>query len=124
MRFKQLPWLKSYIDLNTLERTKAKNEFEKDLFKLMSNAIYGKSMENVRNRVTIKLKSKWDGKDGVKVLVARPNFKNRTIFNENLVAIEMNNTGVFMNRPIIIGATILELSKLKMYSFHYDHMKK
>lgn len=124
LQFRQISWLKPYIELNTLERTKANNEFEKNLFKLMSNAIYGKSMENVRERVDIKLKNKWDGKDGVKVLIARPNFKKRTIFNENLVAIEMEKTEIFMNKPIIIGASILEISKLKMYSFHYDYMKK
>lgn len=124
IQFKQIPWLKPYIELNTLERIKSKNEFQKNLFKLMSNAIYGKSMENVRDRVNIKLKNKWDGKDGVKVLIARPNFKKRTIFNENLVAIELEKTEIFMNKPVIIGAAILEISKLKMYEFHYDQMKK
>lgn len=124
LQFTQTAWLKPYIELNTLERTNAKNDFEKNLFKLFSNAIFGKSMENVRDRADIKLKNKWDGKDGVRVLIARPNFKSRTIFNENLVAIEMKKSEVFLNKPIIIGATVLEISKLKMYSFHYDYIKK
>lgn len=123
LEFRQCAWLKEYIVLNTNERKKAKNSFDKNLYKLMSNAIYGKSLENLRDHVDIKLKNKWDGRYGVKVLIAKPNFKKRTIFSENLVAIEMERTEIFMNKPIIIGASILEISKIKMYSFHYDYMK-
>lgn len=124
LKFSQYPWLKPYIEFNTKQRTEAKNEFEKNLFKLMSNAVFGKSMENVRERVDIKLKNQWSGRYGASSLIAKPNFKTSTIFNEKLVAIELYKTEVFMNKPIIIGASILEISKLKMYSFHYDHMNK
>lgn len=120
LEFFQSPWLKPYIQLNTMERTKSNNEFDKNLFKLMSNAIYGKSMENVRNRSIVKLRCKWEGRFGVKNLIAKPTFKKVSIFSEDFVAVEINNYNSFMNKPIIIGAAILEISKIKMYEFHYD----
>lgn len=123
LKFNQQPFLKSYIDLNTLQRANAKDEFRKNLFKLLSNSIYGKTMENVRNRRDIRLKMRWDGRYGLKKYIASPNFKCRTIFDENLVAVEMHKTKVFLNKPIIIGMVILDISKLCMLDFHYCYMK-
>lgn len=80
-------------------------------------------MENVRNRRDIKLKKKWLGRFQVKNLLASPQFKSRTIFGENLVAIEMHKTKVELNKPIIIGMAVLEISKLCMYDYHYRYMK-
>lgn len=87
----------------------------------MSNAIYGKTMENVRNRCDIKLRRYWTGRYGAANLIASPNFKKRTIFSDDFVAIEMARTEVLMNKPIIIGMAILDISKLVMYSFLYDY---
>lgn len=89
----------------------------------MNNAIFGKSMENVRNRVDLVLRSSWEGRYGVRNLVSSPFFKRRTIFNENLVAVEMNRTKIVMDKPISIGLAVLDISKWVMYQFYYDHLK-
>lgn len=124
LKFRQSMWLRPYILLNTVQRTRATNDFEKNLYKLMSNAVYGKTMENLRNRVDIKLRTKWQGRYGAAQLIAQPNFKRRKIFDENLVAIEMLKTIIKMNKPIVIGMSVLDISKVIMYDFHYNYMKK
>ena len=77
IKFEESEWLKPYIDMNTKLRTKAKNNFEKDFFKLMNNSVFGKTMENIRNRVNIKLVN---DRDKAKRLTAKPNFKHLNIF--------------------------------------------
>lgn len=124
LKFKQSKWLKSFIDFNTEKRKNAKNDFEKKLYKLFSNSIYGKTIENVRKHRNVKLHSKWEGRYGAKVNIAKPNFKRAIIFNENLVAVESYKDEIKLNKPIGIGVCILELSKLKMYDFHYNFMLK
>ncbi len=76
--------MKKYIDFNTEKRKEAKNEFEKDFFKLMNNSVFGKTMENERKRINVKLIT-----DEKKLLryVSKPTFINSKIFNENLVAV-------------------------------------
>ena len=88
IKFEESPWLKSYIDINTDLRTKAKNDFEKDIFKLMNNSVFGKTMENIRNRVDIKLVT---DKKKARKLAAKPNFNHCNIFSEDLVAIHIKN---------------------------------
>lgn len=123
LRFKQSCWLKPYIELNIELRKLAKNNFEKELFKLMINSIFGKTMENLRSRVNIKLVTKWGGKFGARMLIAKPNFKRCRIFDEELVAIELEKTNILMNKPIIVGMCILDISKISMYKFLYEYLK-
>lgn len=123
LQFEQSAWLLPYIHLNTRLRAEASNEFEKNFFKLMINAVFGKTMENVRNRVEIKLKSKWDGRYGVRKYIAKPNFKKWTMFSPDFVAIHMNPVKCVMNKPIIIGMSILDLSKVLMYDYYYNFLK-
>lgn len=94
LKFRQIPWLKPYIDLNTSLRAQAKNEFEENFYKQLTNAIYGKTMENVRARVDIRLKTCWDGRYGVRYMISQPNFKRFSVFGEDLVAIELSQTHV------------------------------
>ena len=120
IEFNESAWLKPYIDLNTKLRTNAKNNFEKDFFKLMNNSVFGKTMENIRNRVDIKLVN---NKTKARKLIAKPNFEHCQIFSEDFVAIQMKKTVLTMNKPVYLGAGILELSKTIMYDFHYKYIK-
>ncbi|MFN9115765.1 MAG: hypothetical protein ACK5XN_37405, partial [Bacteroidota bacterium] len=119
--FTQEAFLKKYIDFNTDKRSKTKNDYEKDLFKLMNNSVFGKCLENVAKRINVDLMT--DSKKFVKK-TSKPNFKDFRIFSEGLAAVEMSKTEVVYNRPMIVGFAILELSKLHMYNFHYNVMKK
>ena len=120
IKFEESPWLKKYIDLNTDLRSKANNEFEKDFFKLMNNSVFGKTMENIRNRVDIRLVN---SEAKAMKLAAKPNFKHCNIFDENLVAIHMKKTKLVFNKPVYLGMCILDLSKTLMYDFHYNYIK-
>ena len=119
--FKQKPFMKIYIDKNTKLRMKAKNAFEKDFFKLMNNSVFGKTIENMRNRINIHLIK--DTEEAEK-LVNRPNFDDLKIFDEFLIAIKMKKTKLFFNKPTYVGMSILDLSKTLMYDFHYNYAKK
>ena len=121
IKFEESEWLKSYIDTNTKLRTKAKNNFEKDFFKLMNNSVFGKTIENIRKRVNVKLVN-----DRVKAkkLTAMPNFKHLNIFCEELIAVHMKKTSLTMNKPTYLGMCILDLSKTIMYDFHYNYIKQ
>lgn len=123
IKFNQSKWLEPYIMLNTEQRTRATNDFEKNLYKLMSNAVYGKTMENIRSRVNIKLKTYWHGRYGAANLIAQPNFKKMKIFAEELVAIEMSHIELKMTKPIAIGMSVLDISKVVMTDFHYNYMR-
>ena len=122
LKFNQSDWLKAYIDLNTAKRTAAANEFEKNVYKLMNNSCFGKTIENVRKHSIVKLISKWDGRFGAEALIAKPNFKSCVIFNESLAAIELNKTEIYLNKPIYVGMCILDISKTLIYDFHYKYM--
>ena len=121
IKFKESQWLKKYIALNTDLRTKARNEFEKDFFKLMNNSVFGKTMENIRNRVDIKLVN---DKNKAERLAAKPNLKHCNIFSEDLTAIHMKKTFLTFNKPVYLGMCILDLSKTLMFDFHYNYVKK
>ena len=121
IEFKQLAWMKEYIDFNTKLRTAAKNDFEKDFYKLMNNSVFGKTMENIRKHTNIKLIT-----NRVAYLkpVMKPNFKSGVLFGENLMGCKMGKIKVIMNKPVYLGQAILDLSKIVMYEFHYDYMKQ
>ena len=120
IKFQESKWLKPYIDMNTKLRAKASNEFEKGFFKLMNNSVFGKTMENIRNRQNIKL---INNRDMAKKYTAKPNFKHLNIFCENLIAIHMKKTSLTFDKPVYLGLCILDLSKTVMYEFHYNYIK-
>ena len=120
IEFNQEAWLKPYIDMNTDLRKAAKSYFEKDLFKLMNNSVFGKTMENIRKHRDIKLVTT-DKKRSK--LVSEPNYHTINLISEDLSIIEMKKTKVKMNKPIYLGLSILEIIKILMYEFWYDYIK-
>lgn len=107
--------------LNTNLRTKDKNDFEKD-FKLMNkNAVFGKTIEKIQNRVDIQLVT--DDNKALK-LIRKPNFKNNIIVNKNLLSVEKKKASLEFNKSIYVRFSILDLSKCLVYEFYYDVMLK
>jgi hypothetical protein len=119
--FEESAWMKPYIEKNTKLRAAAGNKFGEEFYKMMNNSVFGKTMENVRNRVDIQLVT---SEEKARKLICKPNYKGRTIFSENLVAIHMGRTKVKYNKPIYLGMSILDISKNLMYEFHYGYVKK
>lgn len=126
LSFNQSCWLKDYISLNTEKRSRSTSEFEKNFYKLMNNAVYGKTMENVEKRRNIFLSTHWENisnKKGARSLIAHPSFHSRTILDENFVIIEHEKSKIVLNKPTYIGFSVLDISKLKMYDFYYNYLK-
>jgi hypothetical protein len=121
LSFTQKAWLEPYIRFNTEKRRAALSDFEKDFFKLLINSIFGKMMENVRRYMSVRMITK--GRQHV-LYTSKPQFKRFQIISEELVAAEMAQTEVRLNKAIYAGFSILELSKCCMYNFHYNVMMK
>ena len=117
--FRQSRWLKKYINFNTRKRNQAVNDFEKDFYKLLNNAFYGKTMENVQNRLKIKFVKKNDYREILKQ-------QSKLTFNgihksfENCDSYTFKQNEVLMGKPIYLGFSVLELSKLHMFETYYD----
>ena len=120
IKFKQPPWLEKWISFNTDKRKEATTDFGKDLFKLMNNAVFGKTMENVRSHMDYKLV---DNIVRLEKCMNSPTMKNRHPINDNLIGIENIKSVVKLNKPIYVGMAILDLSKLHMYRYYYDVLK-
>ena len=98
--FAQSPWLKKYIDFNTDKRAKSTDDFEKDMYKLMNNAVFGKTMENVRKRIRYELVN---NKIRYQKLVNDTTFKNFISINDDLVGISRSKTKVLLDKPILVN---------------------
>ena len=118
--FNHPTWLKPYINMNTELRTNAKNDFEKDYFKLKNNSAFGKTMEIIRKHRDIKLVNN-DKK--CKVLASKPNYHATKHISEDLLIMEMKKRQLYMNKPKYLGQAILGISKTLMYEFCYDYIK-
>lgn len=121
LEFDQSPWLKQYIDFNTQKRTNAKDVFEKDFFKLMNNSVFGKTTENLRKRVDVKLIT---NQKKLLKYSSKPTHVSSKIINENLVVVHKIKETLTLNRPAYAGMCILDLSKTLMYDFRYNYIKQ
>ena len=119
IKFNENAWLNPSIDMNT-DLKKAKNDFERDFFKLMNNEVFIKTMENLRKQRDIKLVTTERRRN---YFVSKPNYQTTKFFKENLLVIDMKKTEILMNKPVYIGFSIIALSKVLMYEFWYDYVK-
>ena len=119
LKFKQSDWMRPYIDFNTDKRKESTNESDKNFFKLMNNSVYGKTMENLRKRIKIRVVK--NSQDFIKY-TSRPTCVNWKVFENNLAAIHEKKISLTLNKPIYVGFTVLETSKWEMYNFHYNFM--
>ena len=122
LRFDERPWMEPYIRMNTELRKKATSTFEKNLYKLMNNSVFGKTMENVRMRVDVKL-IRSSEEDRLRKNIASPRYARSVIFDNDLVAVHMHKAKLKLNRPVYVGMSILDLSKHLMYDFYYNKLK-
>ena len=119
LQFDQKAWLKPYIDFNTKLRQEADNKFEEGFAKLMNNSFFGKTCEDVRKHRDVKIAT---DAEKARQLIANPLYKQHSIYAENMVAIQFQKNKVNLNKPRYIGMTILDISKLIMYQFHYEYL--
>ena len=113
--------MKHYIEFNAERRKEATNEADKNHFKLLNNAVYGKTMENMRKRIKARVVK--NSQDYINY-TSRPTCINWKVFENNLAAIHEKKISLTLNKPIYVGFTALEISKWKMYNFHYNFIKK
>jgi len=118
--FDQNPGLEPWIAYCTERRKMARDEFESDLAKLQANATFGKTMEQVRHRVNVRLIC---GPNKLAKAVSRPTFRRAEIINDDLTLVRGARQRVTLNKPISVGFSIVEISKLIMYEFYYDYLK-
>ena len=122
LEFDQEPWMEPYIKMNTDFRKQAKSEFETDFYKLMNNSVFGKTMENLRNRVDVKIVRAWET-NKIRKLVSDPSYDRFTLFSHDMAGVHMHKRRLVLNNPVYTGMTILENSKILMYDFYYNHLK-
>ena len=118
--------MKKFIDINAEARKVAKDDFEKDFYKRMSNSVFGKTMENVRNRADIEILNGNDEGDEKRLLrrISKPNFGGTFIFeNSQLVSVRMRPSTIRLDKPIQHGVSVLDHTKVPMYEWHYGYMK-
>ena len=123
IKFKQRVLLKSYIDMNIDLRKKAKNDFEKKKFKLMNNALFGKTMENARKYIDIKLVTTEIRRNCQNQIGVRTKLSYYKVFHRISINNRNEITPVLINKPAYLGLSILELSKVLMYEIRYDYVK-
>ena len=115
--FDQAAWMGPFLDKCVYNRQRATSEFHKDFWKYMMNSCFGKTMENLRLRQRIDIINE---KEKALRLIAKPTFKRAVIFDRRLAAIERFKTRQILNKPIYLGLTILDISKVFMADFHYN----
>jgi len=123
LEFEQERWMEPYIRMNTEFRKKAKSDFEKNFYKLMNNSVFGKTMENLRNRIDIRI-VRSNETEKIRKLIASPLYSRHVLFSNNMAGIDMRKSKLLLNKPVYTGMMILDNSKILMYDFFYELKKK
>ena len=123
LQFEQSPWMEPYIRMNTELQKVATSDLEKDLYKLMNNSVFGKTMENLRRGVNVKLVRSRE-EDKLRRLIASPSFARANIFDNDLAAVQMHKSRLVLNRPIYMGMSVLNLLKSLVYDFYYNQLPR
>ena len=111
LKFKQIDWMRPYIDFNTQKATTSNNEADKSLFKLINNSLYRKAKKNLRNIINIRVVK--NSHNFIKY-TSRATFVNWKVFENNLAAIHEKKISVTLSKPISVGFTVLETTKWEM----------
>ena len=119
----QEPWMEPYIRMKKELCKPVKSNFETDFNKLMNNSMFGETMENLRNRVGVKVVRAWET-DKIQKLTSNPSYAKYTIFGNDMAGIHMHRTKLVLNKPVYTGMTILDKSRILMYDFFYNHLKE
>ncbi len=119
IKFTQREIFASYIDYNTRQRAATANKFEKDFYKLKNNALYGKTVENIRKRCDLRI---CNDEETLVKYVSKPTFKRSIKIADELIAVDLLKEKISLNRPVYIGQAVLDLSKLRMYQLYYDEL--
>ena len=121
MSFTQMPYLKDYILFNNAKRNESDNAFEKAFFKKLNNAFFGKTMENPRKKLNVRAAF---SRDRCQKLLRNPQLEYFEIINPNFTIYKMRKSNLVLDKPIFVGFSVLELSKLHMYRLYYDNFKR
>ena len=121
IKFDQEPWMEPYIRMNTEFCKQAKIDFETDFYKLMNNSVFGKTMENLRNRMDVKIVRAWEA-EKIRKLVSSLSYNRFTTFGNDMAGIHKHKMKLELNKPVYTGMAILDNSRFLMYCFFYDHL--
>ena len=122
--YEEQDFMKKFIEINAEARKIARNDFEKDFYKLMSNSVFGKTMENVRDRAKVEIVNGLSKDVRLRKLVSRPHFRDVFVFEgSKLVSLRMGESMVTLNKPISMGQCVLDNAKGDMSEWHYRYMK-
>ena len=127
LEINETPWMEPYIRMNTELRKKSKSAFEKDFYKLMNSSVFGKTLENLRKRVDIKVVLTYGSpkeKEQIRKIIAKPNYDRAVIFSKELLILHSHKTRLKLNKPVYVGMCVLDLSKHLMYDWYYNTLKQ
>ena len=121
VRYSQSTIFKTYVDSNTKSRALSTNKMDKNFYKLMNNSLYGKTVENLKKRLNLRI---CNNPKKLMIYTSKPSFRKGIKIADDLIALLLNKDVVCLDRPSYIGQVVLDLSKLRMYQLHYLELEK